>query len=103
MLSEEQFRDLIKRVEWDNLDYKAEGYDFSRPGVRNEFIKDVVCLANTPRETTAFIVLGIRWTAANGAELIGLGPKQANTVGLFRADTADPWGRNPSRAAAGRS
>jgi hypothetical protein len=32
-----------------------------------------------------------------------LGPKQANTLSLFRADAPDPGGRNPSGTVAGRS
>ena len=36
------------------------------------FIKDVLALANTPREDTAYIVFGVRWTPESSSVVVGL-------------------------------
>ncbi|MCX5646163.1 MAG: ATP-binding protein [Phycisphaerae bacterium] len=72
MFTESEFEAILKRSEGPSLDFKAGGYDFSIAATRNEFIKDVISMANTPRNGPAYIVLGIKWTAGQGCELTGL-------------------------------
>jgi len=57
-MTENEFRQLIARAEGETLDFKAEGYDLQNS--RNAFIKDVLAMANTPRDCPAHIVLGVR-------------------------------------------
>ena len=71
-MAEIEFRELIQRPESDVLDFKQQGYIFSESKSRLDFIKDVLAMANTPRTQPAHIVLGVKWTPENGAELIGL-------------------------------
>jgi tetratricopeptide (TPR) repeat protein len=65
-----EFRQLLERAESETLDFKADGYDL--PGARNSFIKDLVAIANTPRDQAAHIVFGIRWTPESGSTVVGL-------------------------------
>lgn len=72
-MTESEFRDLLKVGETDCLDFKQDGYgDLSNSKSRNEFIKDLLAMANTPREIPARIVLGVAWTAESGSRVIGL-------------------------------
>jgi len=69
-LTKDEFRQTIARAEGETLDFKQEGYDLQ--GSRNAFIKDVLAMANTPREEPARIVLGVRWTPEAGSTVLGL-------------------------------
>ena len=50
---------LLSRPEGETIDFKATDYDLSDPDKKAEFAKDLMCLANTPREGDAYIVIGI--------------------------------------------
>lgn len=73
------FTKLISRAENETLDFKQEGYNL--PGDRNAFIKDVLAMSNTPREHSAHIVFGVRWTPEDGSDVIGIS-KQFDDVEL---------------------
>lgn len=73
MSKENEFRQLIARAEGETLDSKGDGYDLDENKARNDFIKDVLAMANTPRERPAHIVLGVRWTPERGSTVLGLG------------------------------
>jgi hypothetical protein len=64
------FQRLLKFHESEMLDFKEQGYDLR--GRRNAFIKDLLAMANTPREQDGHIVLGVRWTAEGGSTVVGL-------------------------------
>jgi tetratricopeptide (TPR) repeat protein len=69
-MTENDFRQLLARAEGEILDFKVEGYQL--PAARNDFIKDVLSMANTPRDKPALIVFGVRWTAESGSSVEGL-------------------------------
>lgn len=77
-MDESTFLELLKRSESDTLDFKATQYDFSgvdKPAEdrkRALFVKDVLCMKNTPREEPAYIVLGVKNNADSSKELVGL-------------------------------
>lgn len=58
--------ELLKRSELRTLDFKLEPYDFTgttpeeKNRKRSEFAKDIVSMANTPREESAYIVIGVK-------------------------------------------
>ncbi len=53
------FDALLKRYESDTLDFKREFHDFSTAQGRDAFVKDVICLANTPRIEPAYLLFGV--------------------------------------------
>ncbi|MFN0051624.1 MAG: RNA-binding domain-containing protein [Planctomycetales bacterium] len=63
---------LLKRHESDTLDFKRELHDFTTAEGRDAFVKDVVCLANTPRNEPSYLVFGVDYTPEAGTRLIGL-------------------------------
>ncbi|EAT59654.1 ATP-binding protein [Chlorobium ferrooxidans] len=69
-MKEFELRQIISRAESESLDFKAEGYDLK--GSRNAFVKDVLAMANTPRDVTAYIVFGVRWTPESGSTVVGM-------------------------------
>jgi predicted HTH transcriptional regulator len=68
-MTTDEFLRLIARQEGETLDFK-EGYNL--PEARNAFIKDVLAMANTPREQAAHIVFGVSWTPEAGSTVVGL-------------------------------
>ena len=69
-MTEADFRRFLGRSESETLDFKEDGYDLKNS--RETFIKDVLAMANTPRDHAAHIVFGVRWTPESGATVIGL-------------------------------
>ena len=51
---------LLYRPESNTLDFKAKGYDLSNRQDKRAFAKDLASFVNTPRETDAHIVLGVK-------------------------------------------
>jgi hypothetical protein len=81
MSPDELFSQLLTRPESDALDFKEAMYDLAGTG-RYDLIKDVICLANTPREGSAYIVLGVQWKAGQPSQLMGL-PIQVDDAKLL--------------------
>lgn len=58
-MNDDELRNLLKRSEGRTLDFKEKSYDLHDDRSKAAFVKDLICLANTPRETDAYIVLGV--------------------------------------------
>ena len=56
---EEQLQQLLLRPESETLDFKSKAYDLSTEWGRFALVKDVVCMANTPRDHASYIILGV--------------------------------------------
>ena len=69
-VTEEEFRILITQPEAETIDYKSAAYLF--PSGRHKFVKDVLAMSNTPRATSASIVLGVAWSPESGSVVLGL-------------------------------
>ena len=69
-MTPEDFQTLIGNPESAILDFKREVYDL-KDG-RHKLTKDIVAMANTPREQPAHIVLGVDWTPEDGSIVVGL-------------------------------
>ena len=63
---------LLKSPEGETLDFKATSYNISDKKQKRNFAKDVACLANTPREGNAYIVLGVKKHRDGSFDLWGL-------------------------------
>lgn len=75
MLSEALLEELCYRGEGSDLDYKSERYNFSRKisdEEKSEMLKDILALANTHREGTAYILMGFKENPPYPAEVVGL-------------------------------
>jgi len=74
----EVFEELINLNESDTLDFKEGQYSFdadtkeAKNRKRANFVKDIICMANTPRKASAYIVLGVRVLPDGKKELLGL-------------------------------
>jgi tetratricopeptide (TPR) repeat protein len=66
------FTTLLQRPESDTLDFKATGYDIKNDESSLALVKDIVCMANTPRDTESFIVTGVKKYPDGHYDLIGL-------------------------------
>ena len=63
---------LLKRPEGSTLDFKARGYDLSDDRQKRDFAKDLASLANTPRDGSAYIVLGVKKHLDGSYDLWGI-------------------------------
>lgn len=72
MISEPKFRELINMSEGQTLDFKSEPYRLDNDYFKSEFIKDILAMANTPREGSSFIIVGILRNDDGSKELLGV-------------------------------
>lgn len=67
-------RSLFIRPEGETIDFKAKAYDLSTRNKKAKFAKDLACLANTPREGNAYIVLGVDQHRDGTFTVLGIEP-----------------------------
>lgn len=72
------FESLLNRNESDTVDFKMANYSFDgesevRKRKRAQFVKDIISLANTPRNESAYIVLGVKSNVDGTKEHVGVG------------------------------
>lgn len=72
MVDEKTLRALVTYPESETLDFKQEGYRLDDEYHCSNFIKDILCLANTPRECSSYIIFGVRAHPNGQNDLIGL-------------------------------
>ncbi|MEZ6082259.1 MAG: ATP-binding protein, partial [Pirellulaceae bacterium] len=70
--------ELLKRMEGETIDFKADIYSFDgddkeqKNKKRAQFIKDIVSMYNTPRDEPAYIVLGVKESEDGKREILGV-------------------------------
>ncbi len=67
-------RSLFTLPEGETIDFKAGAYDLSTRDRKARFAKDLACLANTPREGNAYIVLGVDKLLDGTFTVLGIEP-----------------------------
>lgn len=79
MITDALLEELRHRGESSDLDYKADRYPFSKATdeEKSELLKDVIALANTHRQGTAYILIGFRERSPHPAEVVGLAAEGA--------------------------
>ena len=70
MTLEDKVRSLIAKPESDIMDFKQIAYDPKKEQL--SLTKDIVAMANTPRDGSAHIVLGVGWSPETGSIVTGL-------------------------------
>lgn len=72
-MQEIQLETLLKNPqEQRDIDYKATPYDLSDEKKKALFIKDILAMANTPRQGSAYIIIGVKLHCDKPAELLGV-------------------------------
>src|SRR5208337_1958749 len=67
------FEQLLKRMEGESIDFKANNYpSLSDEAKKVGFIKDVICMINTPRAGPAYIVTGVKKSPNGQPQLWGV-------------------------------
>ncbi|POX45516.1 hypothetical protein C3489_34085 [Streptomyces sp. Ru71] len=59
-MDHDSFEALLARPESDTLDFKRSFYRWREDYAKQELVKDILAMANTPRDETAHIVFGVR-------------------------------------------
>ena len=83
-MTKNEFQKLLALAESEILDFKQEGYDLEQNKGRSALSKDVLAMANTPRNQSARIVFGVNWTPESGSDIVGLN-RQFDDVDLQNA------------------
>lgn len=73
MITEEFFREVMNCSEEQTIDFKAEPHRLDNEHFKSEYIKDIVSMANTPREKSAYIIIGIKLHNDGTRDLLGVG------------------------------
>lgn len=85
MFDKQLFEELLKKPEWETLDFKRQQYDFTGSKSKKEektaeFVKDIVSFANTIRFESAYIIIGIEEDKKT---------KEINRYGISKSDYID--------------
>lgn len=92
-MNREMFEALLVRQEGETLDFKLKPHDLKSG--RLDLIKDIVAMANTPREGPAYIVYGVRWTPESGSTVVGFADQidDVDVQKAFGRDKVQPMPR----------
>jgi hypothetical protein len=71
-MKESEFEQLLMRMEGESIDFKAKDYDLADEAKKVGFIKDMICMVNTPREGPAYIVAGVKKSTNGQPQLWGI-------------------------------
>ncbi|MFK4765103.1 RNA-binding domain-containing protein [Desulfobaculum sp. SPO524] len=77
-MNDRDFKALCDKSESFQLDFKAEMYDFSgadkkeKRYKRSKFVKDILSMANTPRDSESRIILGVKEHPDGSNDLLGI-------------------------------
>lgn len=71
MMADPEFDALLRRSEGETLDFKASSYDLNSDHGKFSLVKDVISMANTPRDEDSFIVIGVKRNVDGSSELLG--------------------------------
>jgi len=71
-MDDNKFKNLLKSPEGWELDFKSEQYKFNNANDAAKFIKDIISMANTVRNNTAYIFLGIKLNNDGSKTKIGI-------------------------------
>jgi tetratricopeptide (TPR) repeat protein len=72
MITENILRDLLNRNEDKTIDFKKEPHRLDNNYFKSNFIKDILAMANTPRNETAYIVIGVKAYPDGTKDLVGV-------------------------------
>lgn len=79
MITDSLLEELRYRGESSDLDYKSEQYLFVKASdeEKSELLKDILALANTYRDSSAYILIGFKENPPHPAEVVGLSPESS--------------------------
>ena len=65
---------LLNEEESSHLDFKRDQYKFKRakPQEKSELLKDILAFANSERDRTAYILIGVEEVAGGRSEVVGI-------------------------------
>ena len=63
--------DLLSQMESSALDFKEKQYRLESDLQKSEFVKDILCMANAPRDRSAYIVVGVIDNNGRAGQVIG--------------------------------
>ena len=72
MINEDKLRELLHQAEDRSIDFKAEPHRLDNDHFKSLFVKDILAMANTPREEAAYIITGIRLHDDGPREYLGV-------------------------------
>ena len=91
-MDREQLNTIVYGDETNLIDYKEQDYDFTDNKGKISFIKDILSMSNTPRDESAYIVLGVRHVSGGINVIVGLPAIRDDSVyqNIFHHTNFDP-------------
>ena len=71
-MTESEFEQVLNRSEGETIDFKAKSYVLDDEPKKFGFIKDVICMVNTPREGPAYLITGVKKSTNGQPQLWGI-------------------------------
>ena len=68
----ELLENLLSQMESSTLDFKRDQYKLESDKQKSTFLKDVICMANTPRDESAYIVIGVVDRNGRAGQIVGI-------------------------------
>lgn len=72
MITGDRLRELLGLAESSTVDFKKKPHRLDNEHFKSKFIKDVLAMANTPREQTAYIITGVKLQVDGSRDLLGV-------------------------------
>ncbi len=63
---------ILKRPEGPTVDFKSGPIRLKESYHKAKFIKNLICMANTPRDDSAFIISGVICNPSGNKEVVGI-------------------------------
>jgi len=67
----ELVRGLLRRMEGDDLEFKRDQYRLESEKQKAELVKDIICIANTPRSGPGYVILGVATQDGRPTDVVG--------------------------------
>lgn len=77
------FEIIKKNTESDYVDFKKEIYDFSKPQQKEEFLKDILAMANSGFKAEKYIIFGVKEDATS-KKIVGVNLEQVKDQATYQ-------------------
>ena len=83
---------LLSQMEGNTLDFKRDQYKLESDQQKSAFVKDIICMSNTPRDESAYILVGVTDKNGRAGDVIGTSehPDPAMFQNLVKGNTNPP-------------
>ena len=72
MITIEKLKEIFARSESRIIDFKSEPHRLDNDHFKSKFIKDIIAMSNSPRDESAYIIIGVKENPDGTKEIVGV-------------------------------